>query len=72
MQALSPHYIFLYFIRNGYTGWYSLGGIVLAITDMSYCNLLKHPAPFSYHVSLQTALSQVCHIQALWLFTGVK
>jgi hypothetical protein len=35
-QALSPHYIFLYFIRNGYTSWYSLGGTVLAITDTPF------------------------------------
>ena len=33
MQACSPHYIFVYFIRLGYVGWASLGGIVLAITD---------------------------------------
>ena len=48
MQALSPHYIFLYFIRNGYTGWYSLGGIVLAITDMSLTVMFSttlHPSP---------------------------
>lgn len=48
MQALSPHYIFLYFIRNGYTGWYSLGGIVLAITDMSLTVIFLytlHPSP---------------------------
>ena len=32
-QAISPHYIFTYFIRTGLTGWESLGGIVLAITD---------------------------------------
>ena len=37
MQACSPHHIFLYFIRLGYVGWASLGGIVLAITD-------EHPA----------------------------
>jgi hypothetical protein len=33
-QAISPHYIFTYFVRNGLSGWESLGGIVLAITDM--------------------------------------
>lgn len=36
LQALSPHYIFLYFVRKGMTGWESLGGIVLAITDMCH------------------------------------
>ncbi|CAL8468147.1 g7686 [Coccomyxa elongata] len=31
-KALSPHYLFLYFIRNGFTGWTSLGGTLLCIT----------------------------------------
>ena len=73
MQALSPHYIFLYFIRNGYTGWYSLGGLVLAITDMSLtANFLSilHPS------LVMQVCNQLCPnsttYRPFWLFTGVK
>ena len=31
-KALSPHYLFLYFIRNGFSGWVSLGGTLLCVT----------------------------------------
>ena len=31
-KALSPHYIFLFFERNGKEGWLLLGGTVLCIT----------------------------------------
>ena len=31
-KALSPHYLFLFFIRNGYGGWVALGGTLLCIT----------------------------------------
>jgi KUP system potassium uptake protein len=31
-KALSPHYLFLFFIRNGFSGWTSLGGTLLCIT----------------------------------------
>lgn len=31
-RALSPHYLFLFFIRNGFQGWAYLGGTLLCIT----------------------------------------
>ncbi|KAK9670034.1 hypothetical protein RND81_13G172300 [Saponaria officinalis] len=31
-KALSPHYIVMFFLRNGKTGWMCLGGTVLCIT----------------------------------------
>jgi K+ transporter len=31
-KALSPHYLFQFFIRNGYQGWVYLGGTLLCIT----------------------------------------
>jgi hypothetical protein len=31
-KALSPHYLFLFFIRNGFQGWIYLGGTLLCIT----------------------------------------
>jgi KUP system potassium uptake protein len=31
-KALSPHYLFLFFIRNGFQGWFYLGGTLLCIT----------------------------------------
>lgn len=52
LQALSPHYCFRYFVRNGLTGWESLGGIVLTITDMS--------TQFSELLLLVTACAAVC------------
>jgi KUP system potassium uptake protein len=34
LKAFSPHYAFLYLIRNGYDGWQSLGGLLLAFTGV--------------------------------------
>ncbi|XP_057544360.1 probable potassium transporter 17 isoform X2 [Amaranthus tricolor] len=31
-KALSPHYIIMYFLKNGKEGWLSLGGTILCIT----------------------------------------
>ena len=31
-KALSPHYLFLFFIRNGFAGWVALGGTLLCVT----------------------------------------
>ena len=31
-KALSPHYLFLFFIRNGFSGWVALGGTLLCVT----------------------------------------
>ena len=31
-KALSPHYLFLFFARNGFTGWVALGGTLLCVT----------------------------------------
>jgi len=33
-KALSPHYIFHFFLRNGKSGWLLLGGTVLCITGI--------------------------------------
>ena len=49
-QALSPHYIFTYFIRNGLTGWESLGGLVLAITDAQPTCLRRMPVTWVTHL----------------------
>lgn len=56
MQACSPHFIFLYFLRLGYVGWTSLGGIVLAITD-------KYPA---HHVWESHSTSWSRLIMSAW------
>lgn len=45
-KALSPHYIFCFFWRNGKTGWVSLGGTVLCITGMSLTLLHARNLPF--------------------------
>ncbi|KAH7139760.1 potassium transporter 8 [Dactylonectria estremocensis] len=34
LKAFSPHYAFAYLIRNGYEGWKSLGGLLLAFTGV--------------------------------------
>ncbi|KAK8066057.1 hypothetical protein PG997_012804 [Apiospora hydei] len=34
LKAFSPHYIFAYLIRNGYEGWKSLSGLLLAFTGV--------------------------------------
>ncbi|KAH7120482.1 potassium transporter-domain-containing protein [Dactylonectria macrodidyma] len=34
LKAFSPHYAFDYLIRNGYEGWKSLGGLLLAFTGV--------------------------------------
>lgn len=34
VRALSPYYIFKFFIKTGKEGWISLGGILLSITGM--------------------------------------
>ncbi|KAH8672443.1 potassium transporter-domain-containing protein [Ilyonectria robusta] len=34
LKAFSPHYAFTYLIRNGYDGWKSLGGLLLAFTGV--------------------------------------
>ena len=34
LKAFSPHFAFLYLIRNGYDGWKSLGGLLLAFTGV--------------------------------------
>lgn len=34
LKAFSPHYAFAYLIRNGYDGWKSLGGLLLAFTGV--------------------------------------
>lgn len=44
-KALSPHYIFRFFWRNGKSGWLLLGGTVLCITGM----YLIHPFCKIYH-----------------------
>ncbi|KAF5947568.1 hypothetical protein HYC85_013525, partial [Camellia sinensis] len=36
-KALSPHYIIIFFSRNGVTGWTLLGAIFLCITGMFVC-----------------------------------
>lgn len=41
-KALSPHYIFQFFWRNGKSGWLLLGGTVLCITGM-YLIIIIHP-----------------------------
>jgi len=38
-KALSPHYIFRFFWRNGKSGWLLLGGTVLCITGMYLISL---------------------------------
>ncbi|EIE20093.1 potassium transporter, partial [Coccomyxa subellipsoidea C-169] len=57
--ACSPHYIFTYFIRNGLTGWESLGGIVLAITDMLRLLLQQYLGHFSKGTIRLSALGVV-------------
>lgn len=54
-KALSPHYLFLYFIRNGFTGWTSLGGTLLCITgtEAMYADL-GHFSKASIRVSSAT------------------
>ena len=34
LKAFSPHYAFLYLVRNGTDGWRSLGGLLLAFTGV--------------------------------------
>ncbi|KPM46354.1 Potassium transporter 5 [Neonectria ditissima] len=34
LKAFSPHYAFTYLVRNGYEGWKSLGGLLLAFTGV--------------------------------------
>ncbi|KAF7555244.1 hypothetical protein G7Z17_g2309 [Cylindrodendrum hubeiense] len=34
LKAFSPHFAFTYLIRNGYEGWKSLGGLLLAFTGV--------------------------------------
>ncbi|KAJ4189403.1 hypothetical protein NW759_016785 [Fusarium solani] len=34
LKAFSPHFAFAYFIRNGSSGWKSLGGLLLALTGV--------------------------------------
>ncbi|KAH6950398.1 potassium transporter-domain-containing protein [Ilyonectria sp. MPI-CAGE-AT-0026] len=34
LKALSPHYAFVYLVRNGSDGWKSLGGLLLAFTGV--------------------------------------
>lgn len=58
-QACSPHYIFTYFIRNGLTGWESLGGIVLAITDMLRLLLQQCVIALSWGCPDRSCLQQV-------------
>uniref|UniRef100_M1D6W3 Potassium transporter n=1 Tax=Solanum tuberosum TaxID=4113 RepID=M1D6W3_SOLTU len=36
-KAISPHYIVLFFLRNGKQGWIYLGGTVLCITGKPCC-----------------------------------
>lgn len=41
-KALSPHYIFRFFLRNGKSGWLLLGGIVLCITGMYLIHFARY------------------------------
>lgn len=34
LKAFSPHYAFAYLVRNGESGWHSLGGMLLAFTGV--------------------------------------
>ncbi|KAF5690007.1 potassium uptake, partial [Fusarium globosum] len=34
LKAFSPHFAFLYLVRNGHEGWKSLGGLLLAFTGV--------------------------------------
>ncbi|KAL7607555.1 hypothetical protein Lser_V15G18049 [Lactuca serriola] len=36
-KAISPHYIYQFFSRNGHEGWLLLNGMVLCITGMGNC-----------------------------------
>ncbi|KAJ7558809.1 hypothetical protein O6H91_04G056700 [Diphasiastrum complanatum] len=34
LTAMSPHYVWIYFNKNGMHGWISLGGTILAVTGL--------------------------------------
>lgn len=49
LRAFAPNYWFTYFLRNGTTGWRSLGGVLLCVTgwtagQQGYCG-----SSFSLH-----------------------
>jgi len=56
-KALSPHYIFHFFMRNGKSGWLLLGGTVLCITGMYLIIIILS----SSSSSILFATCKICH-----------
>ncbi|KAJ7562535.1 hypothetical protein O6H91_03G073200 [Diphasiastrum complanatum] len=67
LKALSPHYIWIYFNKNGRHGWISLGGTILAVTGTEA--MFADLGHFS-RASIQLAFALIVYPSSILTYAG--